>query len=72
MTRFLLLGRFSKCGLELPTYFLSFSSETISEFGQPYVGRTSNKATATVLLNSTTQSQAPEDGYINVRNMLST
>ena len=44
LTRFLLLGHFFKCGLELPTYFLSFSPKTISEFVQPYVGRTSSEA----------------------------
>ena len=44
LTRLLLLDHFSKCGLELPNNFLSFSPKTISEFGQPYVDRTSSEA----------------------------
>jgi len=47
----------------------------IRSLRQPYqisnTHRTENKTTDLVR-NSTAQSQAPDDGYINVRNMLST
>ena len=50
----------------------SLQNEHHSKPAAPNLQHTTNSEQDARCGNSTTQSQAPEDGYINVRNMLST